>query len=278
MHHFAANLSTLFTERPFEERFKAAGDAGFSAVECQFPYAWPADQLRSLLDEAGLSQVLFNLPPGDWEAGERGLACLPTRRREFHRSVELAIDYAVALGCRRLHAMAGIRPADVDATLLRRCYVDNIRYAATRCSSLGIDVMIEPINSADMPGYYLDDFGFALEIIDEIAASGFSRPKLQFDIYHCARIHGDVCDWIRRCARHIGHFQIAGTPGRNEPDLGDLPLTEILDTIAELGLEHWIGCEYRPAGDTGEGLRWLAPHRSTRPSPETRLPDLGNIW
>lgn len=253
MPRFAANLSTMFCERPFAGRFAAAAEAGFDAVECQFPYALDPPELAGLLRRHGLEQVLFNLPPGEWRAGERGLACLPGRDEEFDAALERGLAYARAAGCGRLHAMSGIVPAGVERASLRALWLRRMGRAGRRAQAEGVELLIEPINAHDMPGYFLNDFGLALELLSELGGAA----RLQFDIYHCARIHGDVPGWIRRAAPMIAHYQIAGVPGRHEPDLGELPLQRILEVVEAATPGLVIGCEYHPRGRTEDGLGWL---------------------
>ncbi|MDX1718312.1 MAG: TIM barrel protein [Anderseniella sp.] len=255
--NFAANLSMMFTENDFPDRFGAAAGCGFEAVEYLFPYDWPVELVDARLREFGLLQALFNLPPGNWDAGERGLACLPGREDEFGKSIETATAYADVLRPLRVHCMAGLKAPDTDFRTHRETYVTNVRKAAKAFRELGIDVLIEPINPYDIPGYFLDDFGLALEILAEINRDSAANVRLQFDIYHCQRIHGDVTGWLERCKEYTAHLQIAGTPDRHEPDLGDLPLEEIIEVAGALHPDLWIGCEYRPAGKTEDGLGWL---------------------
>lgn len=256
---FAANLSTLFTEVPFPERFGAAAAAGFALVECQFPYDHDAGALAACLRGHGLRQVLLNLPPGDWAAGERGMACHPGREAAFAGSLGTALAYAGALDCPRLHAMAGLAPEGADPAALRRTFVASVARAAREAVAEGRQVLIEPINPFDVPGYFLDDFGLALAIIDEIEAMGGPAPGLQFDLYHCARIHGDVAEWIRRSAPRTAHYQVASPEGRHEPD--PAWLRPLLDVIGEETPGLAIGCEYTPRGRTEDGLGWLAAVR-----------------
>ncbi len=260
---FAANLSMMFQEYAFLDRFAAAAHAGFDRVEFLFPYDWPAEEVAKRLADNNLSQVLFNLSPGDWAAGERGLACLPGREMEFQDSISLALSYAKVLGCPRLHAMAGIRPSDADPPQCRAIYTKNILDAAKRCDQAGVSLLIEPINATDMPGYFLDDFDLALDLISEIGANAGleSAVRLQFDIYHCAKIHGDVAQWIEKCRHVTAHYQIAGIPDRHEPDIGTLPLAEILAVVDKLSPDLTIGCEYRPKGETTAGLGWIEAAR-----------------
>lgn len=262
---FAANLSMMFQEHAFLDRFAAAAAAGFRHVEFLFPYDWPADEIAVELRKHNLSQALFNLSPGYWDAGERGLACLEGREGDFLASVDQAIVYAEALGCRRLHAMAGLAPVDADSAMLRDTYVRNIASAASACREAGIDLLIEPINTVDMPGFFLADFAMACDVIAEIAHDNGpdKAPKLQFDIYHCAKIHDDVEAWIAKCRDVTAHYQIAGIPDRHEPDIGDLALNSILQTVADLTPDVIVGCEYRPRGKTEAGLGWLEKVRGS---------------
>jgi len=262
MPRFAANLSMMFTEHEFLDRFAAAADAGFKEVEYLFPYDFSASDIADRLQKFSLAQVLFNMPPGDWSAGERGFACLPGRSEEFNAGVERALSYAQTLNCPRVHAMAGLTPQGVDENSLKANYLDNIAYAANQAGKIGIDLLIEPINNYDIPGYYLNDFGMAVALIEEIASRGGTTPKLQFDIYHCQRIHGDVPAWIERCAPHIAHYQIAGVPGRHEPDNGNLPFETIIEAAEQFIPGLSIGCEYLPAGRTEDGLDWLKQYQS----------------
>jgi hydroxypyruvate isomerase len=254
MPKFAANLGFLFADVPFPARFARAAAAGFSAVETLFPYDYAACDIAQWLRAANLELVLFNLAPGDWAGGERGLACLPDRRSEFAESVEQALDYALALGCRRLHCLSGLRPA-ADEALLEETYIANLRYAADRLASIGATLMIEPINSRiDMPGYWLDDVDKAFRLQKAI---GRSNLEVQYDIYH-AVVMGD--DPLRRLADHIvriGHVQIADSPGRHEPGSGKIDFPALFELLERLGYSGWVGCEYRPTGLTENGLGWL---------------------
>jgi hydroxypyruvate isomerase len=253
----AANLDFLFKDLPFPARFMAARAAGFEAVEYLFPYQWPITHLENWLKEAELQQVLFNTPPGDWGKGERGLACLPDRVREFRDGIDRAIDYALWLKVPRLHIMAGLCPDKITMEKVRATFVENLIHATNRCHQSGITAMIEPINPYDMPGYFLHDFGQALELISEIRAQGAIAPRLQFDIYHCARIHGNVSHWITQASPVIEHFQIAGIPDRHEPDYGNLALGEIIEMVDKTTANRWIGCEYSPRIETTKGLGWI---------------------
>lgn len=255
MPKFAANLSFLFAEQPFPERFARAAAAGFAGVEYLFPYAWPAAEIAGWLRDAGLQQVLFNLPPGDWAAGERGIACLPGREKEFAAGVEQALAYAEALGCRRVHCLAGLRPAGVDEARLTATYVANLRHAADRFAALGASVLIEPINSRiDMPGYWLDDVGRAFSLC---AAVDRDNVRVQLDLYHAQIIQGDLARTIEANLERIGHIQIADNPGRHEPGSGEINYPFLFALLDRLGYAGWVGCEYQPMTTTEAGLAWL---------------------
>ncbi len=255
MPKFAANLSFLFADLPFPERFAKAAAAGFAGVEYLFPYDWPADEVAGWLKSADLEQVLFNLPPGDWSTGERGLACLPHRQGEFAESVERAVDYAMVLDCERVHCMAGLRPAGVDEAVLEATYVANLQFAADRLATVGATVMIEPINSRiDMPGYWLDDVGKAFRLLDRVDRS---NVKVQLDLYHAQIIQGDLARTIEAKLPQIGHVQIADNPGRHEPGTGEIHYPYLFDLLDRLGYDGWIGCEYKPLTTTEAGLGWL---------------------
>ena len=255
MPRFAANLSMLFTEVPFAERFAAAARAGFSAVEFHFPYADPAPEVAAWAQAAGVEVALFNLPPGDWAAGERGLACLPDRHSEFAEGVEQALNYAMLLDCERVHCMAGLRPWGVAEEELEANYVANLRFAADRFATVGATVMIEPINSRiDMPGYWLDDIDKALRLIETI---GRSNVRLQLDLYHAQIIQGDLARSIEENIAQIGHVQIADNPGRHEPGTGEINYPFLFSLLDRLGYAGWVGCEYKPLTTTEAGLGWL---------------------
>jgi hydroxypyruvate isomerase len=253
MLRLAANLSMMFNEIPFLDRFDAAAKARFTAVEFLFPYDHPAAEIRRRLDDAGLQQVLFNMPPGDWAAGERGLASLPGRSQEFRDGVKRALDYAGTLGCSLLHCMAGILPAGVSQGTATALYVANLSWAAEQAALQGVKVVIEPINHRDMPGYVLNTMAQGADIVDAI---GFDKLGLQFDIYHCQVTEGDITKRIETLLPIIAHIQLADVPGRNEPGTGEIGWAFILGRIDSLGYGGWIGCEYRPAGDTMSGLAW----------------------
>jgi hydroxypyruvate isomerase len=249
MPKFAANLSMMFTELPFLDRFAAAAKAGFKGVEFLFPYEFPAGELASRLEDNGLSLVLFNLPPGDFAKGERGLAALPGREAEFDTAVARALEYAQALACPRVHVMAGL----VHQGASRPLYVTNLRKAARRAAAAGIEVIIEPINTRDIPGYFLSRTSEARAVIYEV---GEPNLGLQFDIYHRQVMEGDVATAIRDYAPLTRHYQLAGPPDRGEPDGGELNYSYLFQLIDETGFNGWIGCEYKPRQGTLEGLKW----------------------
>jgi 2-dehydrotetronate isomerase len=254
MPRFAANLSMMFQEVPFLERFAAAAAAGFRGVEFLFPYQHPAEAIAARLQEAHVENVLFNLPPGDWAAGERGIACLPGRETEFRESVATALAYARVLGTPRLHVMAGIVPTGTPRESYQECYIHNLRYAAGEFAAHGIDLLIEPINPRDMPGYFLNTQAEAAEICAIVAAPNI---KMQMDCYHMQIVEGDLATKLRHYAPRCGHVQIAGVPGRNEPNTGEVNYRYLLALLDEIGYQGWVGCEYRPAGNTLAGLGWL---------------------
>ncbi len=269
MPQFAANLSMLYPELDFLDRFEAAAQDGFKAVEYLFPYAYDKQAIAARLKAHGLQQVLFNAPPGDWDQGERGLACLPGREAEFRAGIAKALDYAAALACPRIHVMAGLLPAGRTREALRPTYVASLRWAAAEAAKQGVDVLIEPINTRDIPGFFLNRQDHANELIVEIGAP---NVKVQFDLYHCQIVEGDVAMKIRQYlpTGRVGHFQIAGVPERHEPDIGELNypyLFAVIDEVAQqCGWSGWVGCEYRPArgaqsGGTSSGLGWLGPWR-----------------
>ncbi len=257
MLEFSANLSFLFTERPFLERFGAASSAGFRGVEFLFPLEWPVDELVDRVTHYNLQVTLLNIAPGDWSRGDRGLACLPDRVSEFRKGVEETLKVAQALGCPRLHCVAGVFPRKVPVRHVENCYIDNVLHAAEMCSQAGVELLIEPINTGDLPGYFLDTFDKAMSLMNIMAARGGVQPKLQFDVYHCAKIHGEVPGWIERCGDRIGYYQIAGVPDRHEPDIGLLPLHKVFRAINLLAVDTWIGCEYKPKETTFDGLGWI---------------------
>lgn len=252
----AANLSMLFTEHDFLERFAVAAKAGFRGVEYLFPYAYAPRELRAALDDNGVEQVLFNLPPGDWQAGERGLASLPGREAEFRDSVSEALRYAEALDCPRLHAMAGLLPTDADEATSEAhlsTYIDNLRYASAELARTGRTLLIEPINTHDMPGFFLNRQAQAREVLKRVGADNL---RIQFDLYHCQMTEGNLFANLEAQLPYLGHVQIAGVPGRHEPDVGEVNYPAVLERLAELGYDGWVGCEYKPAAATAAGLGW----------------------
>jgi hydroxypyruvate isomerase len=264
MPKFAANLSMLYPELDFLDRVAAAAADGFKAVEFLFPYAYDANVLAAKLKENGLQQVLFNAPPGDWEKNERGMACLPDRVDEFRASITTALRYADVLKCPRIHVMAGLVPAGTTREALRSTYVNNLRYAAAEAAKHGVNLMIEPINTRDIPGFFLNRQDDAHALVEEIGAP---NVQVQFDLYHCQIVEGDVAMKIRKYlpTGRVGHFQIAGVPERHEPDVGEMNypyLFKVIDEVsAQCGWDGWLGCEYRPArgaaaNGTSDGLGW----------------------
>jgi len=267
MPRFAANLSMLYNEHAFLDRFAAAAADGFSAVEYLFPYAFTPADLAARLADHGLTQVLFNGPPGDWERGERGTACQPGREDEFKRGIDAALRYAAALQCPRVHVMAGLAPAGVERAVLQATYLTNLAWAAAQAAPHGIEVLIEPINTRDIPGFFLNRQDQAHAVL---AAVGAPNLKVQMDLYHCQIVEGDLARKLERYlpTGAVGHLQIAGVPERHEPDRGEIHHPYLFDLIDRLGYTGWIGAEYRPhlstPGGTSAGLGWLNPYR-TRP-------------
>ncbi|AJZ84241.1 2-oxo-tetronate isomerase [Streptomyces sp. AgN23] len=260
MPRFAANLSTMYTEHDFLDRFAAASADGFEAVEYLFPYPYDATELRRRLDDHGLRQVLFNAPPGAWESGERGLAALPGREAELRSGVERALEYAAELGSPRVHMMAGLVGPAQDPAEHRDTYLANLARAAERAAAAGVDILIEPINGRDMPGYFLSRQAEAHTVVREVGASNL---KVQLDLYHCQIVEGDLTTTLRRDlpTGRVGHLQIAGVPDRHEPDRGELDIRHLFGVIDELGFDGWIGCEYIPRAGTSEGLGWRDDYR-----------------
>lgn len=265
MPRFAANLSMLYPELEFLDRFDAAAKDGFAGVEYLFPYAFPAAEIAARLKTNGLKQVLFNAPPGNWDGGERGLACLPGRESEFRDGIAKALDYAAALDCPRVHVMAGLLPASLPRETAKAAYVENLRWAAAEAAKAGRDLLIEPINTRDIPGFFLNRQDEAHAIVEAIGAPNL---KVQFDLYHCQIVEGDVAMKIRKYlpTGRVGHIQIAGVPERHEPDIGELNhpyLFKVIDEVsAQCGWDGWVGGEYRPArgavpNGTSDGLGWL---------------------
>ena len=256
MPKFAANLSMMYQEHAFLDRFAAAAKDGFAGIEFLFPYDHPAAEIRARLNQHGLTQALFNGPPGNWEAGERGLASLPGREDEFRRGVATALDYAHVLGNDRVHLMAGlIRPGE-DRALHRATYVRNLEYAAKQAAPGGVTIVIEPINTRDIPGFFLNRQDEAHTLCAEVGAGNL---KVQMDFYHCQIVEGDLAMKLRKYIAGVGHVQIAGVPERNEPDTGEINYPYLFRLLDELGYSGWVGCEYRPKGGTSAGLGWLKP-------------------
>ena len=254
MPRFAANLSLLYTEHPFMERFGAAATDGFDAVEYLFPYAYPPEALAAALQQHGLTQALFNMPPGDWAAGERGIGALPGREAEFLAGVHEALRYARATGCRRLHAMSGRMPAGMSRETLHATFVANLRQACDLLAPHGIDVLLEPLNERDNPGYFLTRQAQAHDLVHEV---GRANLRVQMDFYHCQISEGDLSQRLRTHFTGIGHIQIAGVPERQEPDTGEVNYPHLFELLDTLGYDGFVGCEYRPRAGTRAGLGWL---------------------
>ena len=257
MPKLCANLTFMFNEVEFLDRFDAAAKAGFKGVEYLAPYVAPAAQLAERLSKARLTQVLFNLPAGDWAAGERGMAVDPRRVGEFQDGVGKAVEYAKALGCKQVNCLAGIAPKDVAPEKLRDTLIANLRFAADRLAGEGIKLLVEPINTRDIPGFYMTHTQQALDVIQAV---GSSNLWLQYDIYHMQIMEGDLAMTIEKNLPRIGHIQLADNPGRHEPGTGEINYGFLLPRIDELGYQGWIGCEYKPAAETNAGLGWIKPY------------------
>ena len=255
MPRFAANLTMMFNEVPFLDRFEAAAKAGFTAVEFLFPYAFPAEEIGKRLRANGLTQALFNLPPGNWDAGEKGFAALPERFADLKQSLHTALPYAEATSVKRVHLMAGIANR-TDAKAVE-AFCKSVAWSCEFFAPHGLDVVIEPINPRNVPGYFLNDFVFAHDLINELKIANL---KLQFDIYHCQIIHGDVTMRLREMMPTIGHIQIASIPSRHEPDGEELNYPFIFAELDRLGYRGFVGCEYNPRGKTTDGLGWFKPY------------------
>ncbi len=254
MPRFAANLSMLFTEVPFLDRFERAALAGFEAVEFLFPYEYPAEEIRSRLQANGLTLVLHNLPAGDWAAGERGIACNPRRVAEFRAGVDQAIAYALRLGVRQLNCLAGKTPAGTSGELLQQTLVDNLRHAARRLAAEDLRLLVEPINTIDIPGFFVSRTEQALRLLDRVEAPNLF---LQYDIYHAQRMEGELAATLQQHLPRIAHVQLADNPGRHEPGTGEIHFDYLLRHLDRIGYAGWVGCEYKPATTTEAGLRWL---------------------
>jgi hydroxypyruvate isomerase len=254
MPQFAANLTMLFNDSPFLDRFEKAAKSGFQAVEFLFPYPFPAEEIKQKLEQNKLELVLHNLPAGDWDAGERGIACLPDRVAEFQGGVVKAIEYAKALGVKQLNCLAGKIPAGVDKGLLHQTFISNLAYAADALKNVNIKLLIEPINTFDIPGFYLSRTQQALDILNEV---GSDNLFIQYDIYHAQRMEGELCKTIEANLSKIAHIQLADNPGRNEPGTGEINYPHLFQFIDGIGYEGWIGCEYKPATNTEAGLGWI---------------------
>jgi hydroxypyruvate isomerase len=258
MPKFAANLSMLFTEHDFLDRFQAAADAGFTAVEFLFPYEFQPDEIAARLTAADLQLVLHNFPPGNWEAGERGIAILPDRVAEFRSGVDWAVAYAMELGCPQLNCLAGLAPEGADPALLRATLVDNLKYAAERLERAGLRLLVEAINTRDMPGFFLNHSDQAIAVMDEV---GVDNLFLQYDIYHMQVMEGDIANRLARLLPRIGHIQIADTPGRHEPGTGELNYPFLFGHLDRIGYDGFVSAEYRPVASTEAGLDWFAAAR-----------------
>ena len=254
MPQFAANLTMLFNEVPFLERFEKANKAGFKAVEFLFPYPFAATEIKQKLDQNQLKLVLHNLPSGDWDAGERGIACLPDRQAEFREGVSKAIEYAKALGVNQLNCLAGKAPAGADQKTLHSTFVENLRYAAQELKKANIRLLIEPINTFDIPGFFLNTTKQATHILEEVASDNLF---VQYDIYHAQRMEGELANTIEKNLAKIGHIQLADNPGRNEPGTGEINYAYLFKFLDRIGYQGWIGCEYKPATSTEAGLGWI---------------------
>ena len=257
MPQFSANLTMLFNEVDFLDRFERAAKAGFKGVEYLFPYGWSKEELRERLSRYHLVQVLHNLPAGNWQAGERGIACLPGREEEFRDGVARAIEYAKALGCRRLNCLAGKIPPGISPEKIRQTLIENLRFAAIALEKEGIELLIEPLNDQDIPGFYLVRTREALQLIQEV-----NHPNLylQYDLYHMQIMEGNLIQTIQRNQARIRHIQLADVPGRHEPGTGEINFANLFRFLDEIGYEGWIGCEYIPTGKTEDGLKWIEPY------------------
>ena len=254
MPKFAANLTMLFNEVPFLDRFELAAKSGFKAVEFLFPYPFPAADIKQRLDQHQLTLVLHNLPAGDWEAGERGIACHPDRKEEFRAGVAKAIEYAKALGVHQLNCLAGKIPTGSDITVVHATFVENLRYATSELKKANLRLLIEPINTFDIPGFFLNTTHQAIDILSEVGADNLF---VQYDIYHAQRMEGEIANTIEKNLAKIAHIQLADNPGRNEPGTGEINYAYLFKFLDRLGYSGWVGCEYKPATSTEAGLGWI---------------------
>jgi hydroxypyruvate isomerase len=259
MPRFAANLSMMYTEVPFLDRFERAARSGFDAVEFLFPYAFPAAEIKARLEANGLALALFNTSAGDWDGGERGFACHPARVEDWKRVVGQALEYATALGAPQVHCMAGKAPAGVTDAAMRETYVSNLRHAAREFGQAGLKAVIEPINAYDIPGYYLNRNDQALSVMDEVGAPNLF---LQYDIYHAQRSEGELAATMEKYLPRIAHMQLADNPGRHEPGTGEINYPFLFGHIDRIGYKGFIGCEYKPKGATEAGLGWFERARA----------------
>lgn len=257
MPKFSANLSFLYPELPFLERFAAAAKDGFRAVEYLGPYEDPKEKVAETLRKHSLTQALFNVPSGNWAGGERGIACLPDRATEFRSGIGMALDYAEALDCRKLNVLAGITPANTGHDIAEKTLIGNLQYAAQRCASAGVKLLIEPINQRDIPGFFLSTTNHAERILE---LAGGDNLFIQYDFYHMQVMQGDLIRTYIRLKDRIGHVQIADNPGRNEPGTGEINYGFVLSELDRLGYDGWVGCEYKPRTDTTTGLGWMKPY------------------
>jgi hydroxypyruvate isomerase len=255
---FSANLSFLYQDLPFLDRFAAAARDGFGALEYLGPYAEPKEKVAETLAASGLKQALFNVPSGDWAGGERGIACLPDRVQEFRDGVSLALDYAATLACPQVNVISGLVPKGADLSVLEDTLVENLKYAAARCADAGVKLLIEPINLRDIPGFFVSTTAHAERILDRV---GSGNLFIQYDFYHMQIMQGDLIPTFARLKDRIAHVQIADNPGRNEPGTGEINYGFVLSELDRLGYEGWVGCEYKPKAGTSEGLGWMKPYR-----------------
>jgi hydroxypyruvate isomerase len=261
MPKFSANLSFLYPEFSFLDRFAAAAADGFRAVEYLGPYAEPKEKVAETLARNGLTQALFNVPYGDWAKGERGITCHPDRVAEFRSGITTALDYAEALGCDRVNVLAGVMPANTSHSVLERTLVENLKFAAPRCADKGVKLLLEPINLRDIPGFFVSTSNHAERTLELV---GSDNLFIQYDFYHMQIMQGDLIPTFERLKSRIGHVQIADTPGRNEPGTGEINYGFILNELDRLGYDGWVGCEYKPKAGTSAGLGWMKPWQGAK--------------